>query len=128
LTTTEPRDLEPIRRRDDLVAPFAEACKPPAAWRIGPEVEKPGVFEATYAPVPYEGERSILRIFELLASEHGWRVEREQDDGPPVALLRGDASVTLEPSQTFSNHLKSNLRLRRSFYHRDPLSGAFTWR
>jgi len=97
LTTTEPRDLEPIRRREDFLAPFAEACKPRQAWRIGPEVEKPGVFEATYAPVSYEGERSILRIFDLLASEHGWRVEREQDDGPPVALLRGDASVTLEP-------------------------------
>jgi glutamate--cysteine ligase len=97
VTTTEPRDLEPIRRRDDLFAPFVEACKPRESWRIGPEVEKAGVFEATLAPIPYQGERSVLRLFEMLASEHGWAVEREHETGPPIALLRRGASVTLEP-------------------------------
>jgi glutamate--cysteine ligase len=97
VTTTEPRDLEPIRRRDDLLAPFVEACKPRAAWRIGPEVEKAGVFEATLQPVPYEGERSVLRIFDMLAEKYAWVPEREHDAGPAIALRRGDASVTLEP-------------------------------
>jgi glutamate--cysteine ligase len=97
MTTTEPRDLEPIRRRDDLFVPLIEACKPRSEWRIGPEVEKAGVFEATRMPVPYLGERSILRIFEMLAAEHGWTVEREHPGGPPIALLRGGGSVTLEP-------------------------------
>src|SRR5262249_12526347 len=97
MTTTEPRDLEPIRRRDDLFVPLIEACKPRSACRSGPEGEKAGVFEATRMPVPYLGERSVLRIFEMLAAEHGWTVEREHPGGPPIALLRGGASVTLEP-------------------------------
>ncbi|MDP9001541.1 MAG: glutamate-cysteine ligase family protein, partial [Myxococcota bacterium] len=95
--TTDPRDFEPIRRREDLTLPFVEACKPRSEWRIGPEMEKFGIFEGTGAPIPYEGERSVLRILEELASLHGWVPERELEGGPIVALLRGDASVTLEP-------------------------------
>jgi glutamate--cysteine ligase len=97
VTPTEPRDLEPIRRRDDLLSPLVEACKPREAWRIGPEAEKPGVFEATRMPIPYEGERSILRLFDMLAAEHGWHVEREVAGGPLIALERNGESVTLEP-------------------------------
>ena len=97
VTTTEQTDFEPIRRRGDLLAPFVEACKPASAWRIGPEMEKFGIFEATRAPIPYEGPRSVVRILEELASLHGWTPEREHEGGPIVALARGDASVTLEP-------------------------------
>jgi glutamate--cysteine ligase len=97
VTTTEHTDLEPIRRREDLVSPFVEACKPPSEWRVGPEMEKFGVFEATRAPLPYQGARSVLHILEELASLHGWAPEREHEGGPIVALARGDASVTLEP-------------------------------
>jgi glutamate--cysteine ligase len=95
--TTEPRDLEPIRQHEDLLSPFVEACKPRPEWRIGPEMEKFGIFEETRAPVPYEGAQSVLRILEELASLHGWMPEREREGGPIVALARGDASVTLEP-------------------------------
>jgi glutamate--cysteine ligase len=95
--TTDPHYLEPIRRREDLALPFIEAFKPTSEWRIGPEMEKFGIFEHTHAPVPYAGERSILRVLEELASLHGWTAEREREGGPIVALARGDASVTLEP-------------------------------
>jgi glutamate--cysteine ligase len=95
LTTTEP--LDPIRRRDDLLAPFAEACKPRSEWRIGPEMEKFGLIEATRQPLPYLGDRSVLRVLEHLAQHHGWAPEREHDGGPIIALMRGGASVTLEP-------------------------------
>jgi glutamate--cysteine ligase len=95
--TTDQSESEPIRRRDDLVLPFAEACKPPQEWRIGPEMEKFGIFESTGAPVPYHGDRSIVRVLEELANLHGWLPWREQEGGPIVALTRGDASVTLEP-------------------------------
>jgi glutamate--cysteine ligase len=97
VTTSEHSDLEPIRRRDDLLSPFVEACKPPSEWRVGPEMEKFGIFEATRAPLPYAGPRSVLHILEELASLHGWVPEREHEGGPIVALVRGDASVTLEP-------------------------------
>ena len=97
VTTTEHSDFQPIRGRDDLVAPFVEACKPPAEWRVGPEMEKFGIFEDTRMPLLYSGRRSVLHILEVLASAHGWRPEREHEGGPIVALTRGDASVTLEP-------------------------------
>jgi|HubBroStandDraft_6_1064221.scaffolds.fasta_scaffold155919_1 glutamate--cysteine ligase len=97
VTTTEPNDLEPIRRRDDLLLPFVQAYKPREAWRIGPEMEKFGVFETTHAPVPYIGDRSVTTVLNELVHVHGWAPERELEDGPVIALLRGGASVTLEP-------------------------------
>ncbi len=97
VTNTDSRDLEPIRRQSDLLSPFLEACKPRSEWRIGPEAEKFGVFEATGAPVPYSGDRSVLRVLEELVRSHGWQPEREHDGAPIIALARGDASVTLEP-------------------------------
>ena len=95
MTTTDPH--EPIRRRDDLLVPFTEACKPRSEWRIGPEMEKFGLIEATRRPMPYLGERSVLRVLEHLAQNHGWVPEREHDGGPIIALMRGGASITLEP-------------------------------
>ena len=97
MTTNEHPDLEPIRRRDDLLVPFVEACKPREAWHLGPEVEKAGVFEDTRMPIPYEGERSVVRILEELCAKHGWTPEREYADAPIIALVRRGASVTLEP-------------------------------
>jgi glutamate--cysteine ligase len=95
VTTTE--HLEPIRRREDLVVPFAEACKPRDEWRIGPEMEKFGLIEATRRPLPYLGEQSVLRVLEYLVQHHAWVAEREHEGGPIIALMRGGASVTLEP-------------------------------
>ncbi len=93
--TTE--TLEPIRRRDDLLVPFTEACKPRGEWRIGPEMEKFGLIEATRRPLPYLGEQSVLHVLEYLVEHHGWVPEREHDGGPIIALMRGGASITLEP-------------------------------
>ncbi len=97
LTTIEPADLEPIRRRDELLLPFVQACKPRSAWRIGPEMEKFGVFAGSYEPVPYHGQRGILAILEELSSRNGFVSEREHDGGPIIALARDGESVTLEP-------------------------------
>ena len=96
MTQTDSRDLEPIRRRDDLLSPFVDACKPRPDWRIGPEAEKFGVFSSG-APVPYSGDRSVLRVLEHLMSAHGWVAEREHEGAPVIALARAGASVTLEP-------------------------------
>jgi glutamate--cysteine ligase len=95
--TTEATDLEPIRSREELCALFFDACKARSRWRIGPEMEKFGVFEDTRMPLPYEGERSVLRVFESLMQDHGWQPERERTDGPVIALRRGATQITLEP-------------------------------
>jgi len=97
VTTNEPRDQQPIRRRDDLLEPFTSACKPPDQWRIGPELEKFGLVAATRTPLPYPGERGVVGILEELSDRFGWAAEREVPGGPIVALMRGGASITLEP-------------------------------
>ncbi len=97
MTTTEQRDLAPIRSRDDLLIPFREACKPASQWRIGPEVEKAGIFDATHMPIPYDGERSVVTVLRELESKYGWTAQSEHQGGPIIALERAGASVTLEP-------------------------------
>jgi len=79
---------------DQLTAYIAAGCKPCEAWRIGTEHEKIGFCVDTLKPIPYDGERSIRRVLELLATE-GWQLVYEGD--LPVALKRGKASITLEP-------------------------------
>ncbi len=87
----------PLRNDEDLEAIFHGAEKPRSEWRVGAEAEKFGVDARTGAPLPYEGERSVLRIFSTLIDQHGWRPESEVPGGPVLALLRGDSSITLEP-------------------------------
>ncbi len=82
---------------DQLLVPFHEAMKPEGLHRIGAEAEKFGVDAATGAPLPYEGERSVLSVLDALTDRHGWHAERETPGGPIIALLRAGASVTLEP-------------------------------
>jgi glutamate--cysteine ligase len=45
--------------------------------------------------LPYEGESGIRALLERLAQAGGYEVVRE--DGNPIALRRGTASITLEP-------------------------------
>jgi glutamate--cysteine ligase len=93
-------DLAPeqsITSNDALLAPFYDAIKPTSEHRIGAEAEKFGVDRATGAPLPYAGERSVTTVLQALIDRHGWKADREQPDGPLIALLRGSASVTLEP-------------------------------
>ncbi len=95
----------PITSHDDLFSIFRAAETHADAFRIGAEMEKPGVFESnaggasgvrTYAPVPYEGEKSVVAVLRDLASK-GWKPEREKEGGPLIALLKDGASITLEP-------------------------------
>lgn len=80
--------------RDRLLEEFSSGCKPRGDWRIGTEHEKIGFCLDTFKPVPYEGACSIRHTLELLASED-WKLECEE--GNPIALKRGMASITLEP-------------------------------
>jgi len=78
----------------DFAAWFAIGCKPRSQWRIGTEHEKIGFCMDTLRPIPYEGERSIRAVLERLAGGD-WQAVNE--NGLPIALINGMASVTLEP-------------------------------
>jgi glutamate--cysteine ligase len=92
-----PEPDAPLRGIDDLLVLFHAAEKPRAEWRIGTEAERIAVSRSDGVHLPYDGPVSVVSIFAELIREHGWEPEREIDDGPMVALRRGEASVTLEP-------------------------------
>ncbi len=94
---------EPITRRDQLVGFIASGGKPAAAWRIGTEHEKfgfriPGIGTSpteALRPPSWDGPHGIGALLEGL-TRFGW--ERVEEHGKLIALVRGQASVTLEPA------------------------------
>jgi glutamate--cysteine ligase len=100
-TLTDPALESPITRADDLFHVFHSAEKPAAEFRVGAEMEKPGVFREDAAPCPYEGERGVRVVLENLEATFGWAPDREVPGGPLIALLRKGASITLEPGAQF---------------------------
>lgn len=86
----------PIASHDDLFEIFRAAEAPNGPFKIGAEMEKPGVYESTLAPLPYEGEKGVRAVLEDLMQK-GWKPEREKEGGPLIALLKDGASITLEP-------------------------------
>lgn len=87
--------MEPITAKEPLIAHLASGSKPPESWRIGTEHEKFGFCTDTLKPIPYEGVKSIRRVFEGMSASFGW--EPVLEDGQTIALIKGDASITLEP-------------------------------
>ncbi len=86
--------IEPVTSKDQLVQYHAVGCKPRADWRIGTEHEKFAFNLEDLRPLPYEGPSSIRAMLEGL-TRFGWTPVTE--NGLPVALTRGGASITLEP-------------------------------
>jgi len=86
-------NMNPISR-EDLASLFASGCKPKDQWRIGTEHEKIGFCVDTLRPIPYEGERSIRALLEQLRLQAG---EPILEGNNIIGLIRGSASVTLEP-------------------------------
>ncbi len=92
-------DTTPIVSVRQLADYIAAGCKPPAEHRIGTEHEKfgfrrpPCADGSDFAPPPYEprGIQSTL----LGIAERGWN--RIDENGMPIGLKRGGASVSLEP-------------------------------
>jgi glutamate--cysteine ligase len=85
----------PITDRRQLVEYLEAGCKPRTEWRAGTEHEKFGFLRATLKPIPYEGSAGVRAVLEGLATRFGW--ERVLENGKPIALARGRASITLEP-------------------------------
>ncbi len=88
-------DLTPITDRRQLAGWFAAGSKPRGEWTVGTEHEKFGFFRAGYATPAYDGEAGIRAILEGLAAL-GWAPIL--DDGKPIGLKRGGASISLEPA------------------------------
>ena len=84
----------PVTSKDQLVQYHAVGCKPRADWRIGTEHEKFAFNLEDLRPLPYEGPSSIRAMLEGL-TRFGWTPVTE--NGLPVALTKGGASITLEP-------------------------------
>ena len=85
----------PIERHEQLAEYLAEGCRPKSEWRIGTEHEKFGYLTDTHAPLPFEGERSIVAVLEGLRDRHGWSEVRE--GGHLIGLEKDGANVSLEP-------------------------------
>ncbi|MEP6634653.1 MAG: glutamate-cysteine ligase family protein, partial [Luteimonas sp.] len=88
----------PITGRDDLVDYIAAGGKPKAQWRIGTEHEKFGFRLDDLRPPTFDGPRGIEALLQGL-TRFGW--DAVQEHGRTIALLRNDASVTLEPAGQF---------------------------
>ena len=88
----------PIENRRQLIEYFAAGNKPPSAWRMGTEHEKFGFHTATLKPLAYDGPDGIRAMLEGM-TRFGWEPVVEGNN--PIALLRANASVTLEPGGQF---------------------------
>ncbi len=86
---------EPITGKAQLISYLEDGCKGHADWRIGTEHEKFGYTLDNKRRLPYAGERSIRMILEGLAERFGW--EPVFEGGNPIALIKNECSVTLEP-------------------------------
>ena len=61
----------PIEHHAQLAEYLEAGCKPIADWRIGTEHEKFGYCLESYAPLPYDGPRSIKAMLEGLREGYG---------------------------------------------------------
>ena len=90
-------DLTPITDLRQLAEWFAAGAKPRAEWGVGTEHEKFGFRRADLSPPPYEPD-GIRAVLESMAAR-GWTPIL--DDGKPLGLKRGGASISLEPGGQF---------------------------
>jgi glutamate--cysteine ligase len=93
-------DMTPINSRDELVAWFAEGCKPKEKFRIGTEHEKFAFTVQGHRPVPYGGRRSIRALLDGMQHLLGWDPIMEGDNVIGLAGVTGGA-ISLEPGGQF---------------------------
>src|SRR5499427_1184038 len=94
-------DMTPIETRDELVAWFAEGCKPKSQYRVGTEHEKFAFTIEGHRPVPYEGRHSIRALLEGMQHLLGW--EPILEDGNIIGMfdVTGGGAISLEPGGQF---------------------------
>ena len=89
----------PVTDYRQLVEHLESGCKPKTGWRIGTEHEKFAYCHSDLKPLAYSGEVGIRTLLDGLADQFGW--ERVNENGLPIALRKGGASVSLEPGGQF---------------------------
>jgi glutamate--cysteine ligase len=90
-------DTTPIESVAQLAAFIAQGCKPPERFTIGTEHEKFGFRHDDLSPPAY-GNGGIRAVIEGLARSGG---EPITDNGQPIGLKQGGASISLEPAGQF---------------------------
>jgi glutamate--cysteine ligase len=95
-------DTTPIESVAQLAAFIAQGCKPPERFTIGTEHEKFGFRENDLTPPAY-GNGGIRAVIEGLAGlgGEGGGGEPIEDNGQPIGLKQGGASISLEPAGQF---------------------------
>ena len=94
-------DMTTLRSRDDLVAWFAQGCKPKSQFRIGTEHEKFAFTAAGRRPVPYEGGHGIRALLEGMRAMLGWEPIMEGPNIIGLADVTGGGAISLEPGGQF---------------------------
>jgi glutamate--cysteine ligase len=95
-------DTTPIESVAQLAAYIAQGCKPPARFTIGTEHEKFGFRDNDLTAPAYEngGIRAVIEGLAGLGGEGGGG-EPIEDNGQPIGLKQGGASISLEPAGQF---------------------------
>ena len=84
--------------KDDLIRYFSDGEKASGSEKIGTEHEKFVFSKKDLSLIPYDGEQSIVKIFDRFI-DLGWKPIKEQKN--IVALKKSGASITLEPGGQF---------------------------
>ncbi len=97
---TRPREVKrpapAALRQEELVEPFHAAEVLGHQHRVGIESEQFGFVAPDFAPLPYDGELSIMSLFDRFVA-NGWAPLSEGWNRPTIGLGMGERSITLEP-------------------------------
>ena len=94
-------DMTPVETRDELIAWFAQGCKPKSRYRIGTEHEQFAFTIEGHCPVPYDGRRSIRALLEGMQHLLGWEPILEEGNIIGLFDVTGGGAISLEPGGQF---------------------------
>ena len=99
MSTNKPGYSPPIQSYEELAAYMQAGEKPRSRWKIGTEHEKFCFTISDLKPLPYQGQASILTLFQGLMDQ-GW--QPIEDQGNIIALEdQQGATISLEPGGQF---------------------------
>ena len=93
---TDQSEGEALHRVDQLVSPLREAERASGPLLVGLEHEKLLFPRGSFRPVPYEGPSGVGAVLAGFL-RHGYSEFREGPGLPPIAMLHGMRTISLEP-------------------------------